>query len=235
MIGLTETWLTKSSAIHYSLPGYKSIENSRKNRTGGGVAFYIKENLDNLENFIHNEFSRMNETIESLLVEIRVSGSKNLLIMVMYRPPNSNSKHFLEYVHVLDLTHNPIFNNKDCFILGDFNIDISKCHIQNTSQELIDTMLSASFLPLITKPTRVTNHSATLIDNIFCNINPLLNQAFSYPISRTITLFLPVFHALKKSSEHPTMGSFRKVTSDNLANLKDKQDNTYWPVFSKGN
>ena len=92
----------------------------------------------------------MNETIESLLVEIRVSGSKNILIMVMYSPPNSNSKHFLEYVQ--DLTHNPIFNNKDCFILGDFNIDISKSHNQNTSQELIGIMLSASFLPLITKP-----------------------------------------------------------------------------------
>ena len=40
--------------------------------------------------------------------------------MVMYRPPNSNSKHFLEYV--LDLAYNPIFNNKDCFILGDIDI-----------------------------------------------------------------------------------------------------------------
>ena len=46
VIGLTKTWLKKSSAIHYSLPGYNLIENSRNNRTGGGVAFYIKENLD---------------------------------------------------------------------------------------------------------------------------------------------------------------------------------------------
>ena len=31
VIGLTETWLTNSSATNYSLPGYKFIENSRTN------------------------------------------------------------------------------------------------------------------------------------------------------------------------------------------------------------
>ena len=33
--------------------------------------------------------------------------------------------------------------------------------------------MSASFLPLISKPTRVTDQTATLIDNIFCNILPV--------------------------------------------------------------
>ena len=50
--------------------------------------------------------------------------------------------------------------------MGDFNVDLTlmKCDSQNTSQEFVETLMSASFLPLISKPTRVANQSATLID-----------------------------------------------------------------------
>ena len=33
----------------------------------------------------------------------------------------------------------------------------------------LDVMFSRSFVPLITRPTRLTSHTATLIDNIFTN------------------------------------------------------------------
>lgn len=222
VIGLTETWLTKSSSAHYALPGYKLIENSRNNRTGGGVAFYIKENIVYT---IHNGLSSMNEHIESLLVEINISGTRNILIMVIYRPPNSNSKQFLE--HIQDLTHNPIFNNKECFIVGDFNIDISKCHSQKNPQELLDTMLSASFLPLVTKPTRVTNHSATLIDNIFCNMSPLPESGI---VLSDISDHYPVFTIVQRTPKtiKIPMQSFRKITPTNTAKLKDDLKTLDW-------
>ena len=37
------------------------------------------------------------------------------------------------------------------------------------SSEFLETMFSYSFIPLINKPTRVRETSATIIDNIFCN------------------------------------------------------------------
>ena len=45
-------------------------------------------------------------------------------------------------------------------------------HIKSSldRQDFKNILLSSFFSPLITKPTRVTDHSATLIDNIYCNI-----------------------------------------------------------------
>ena len=83
----------------------------------------------------------------------------------MYRPPKSNMNNFITYLQ--SLLQNPLFSNKDSFLMGDFNIDLMKCDSLNTSQEFIEILMSASFLPLISKPTRVANETATLIDNIF--------------------------------------------------------------------
>lgn len=59
--------------------------------------------------------------------------------------------------------------NKIKYLMGDFNINIldsdSNLHMVN----FIETMYSYSMFPLIIKPARVTNTTATLIDNIFCN------------------------------------------------------------------
>ena len=53
--------------------------------------------------------------------------------------------------------------NKLCAVMGDFNIDPL-----NNSENFINTI--GSFLPpQIFQPTRTTDHSATLIDNIFFN------------------------------------------------------------------
>ena len=113
----------------------------------------------------------MNTYIESLFIEISIPKNKNIVVGIIYRLPNSNANEFL--LNLADLINNPILANKDSFIMGDFNIDLLKHTNSHLSQEFLDTFLSASFLPLISKPTRVVSHAATLIDNIFCNILPL--------------------------------------------------------------
>ena len=57
--------------------------------------------------------------------------------------------------------------NKHVYITGDFNVNILP-NIKSSldSQDFLNIFSSSFFSPLITKPTRVTDHSATLIDNI---------------------------------------------------------------------
>ena len=135
-----------------------------------------------------------------------------------YRPPNSNSKHFWNMFRTWLIIK--FLTTRIALFLGDFNIDISKCH--NYSK-----YLSRSYRYHVIY-TRVTNHSATLIDNIFCNINSLPESGV---VLSDISDHYPIFTCVpctQKSSEHPTTGSFRKVTSNNLANLKDDLSRVDW-------
>ena len=60
-------------------------------------------------------------------------------------------------------------DNKICYIMGDFNLNLLKNQNHNATGEFLDGLYSHLFFPLITLPSRITSHTATLIDNIFSN------------------------------------------------------------------
>jgi hypothetical protein len=53
--------------------------------------------------------------------------------------------------------------------VGDFNINLLKHEQDINSQTLIDTTNKCGFIQVISRPTRVTDHSTTLIDHIYTN------------------------------------------------------------------
>ena len=53
--------------------------------------------------------------------------------------------------------------------MGDFNINLLHFESNPTTEQFLNSLGTYFFHPHILKPTRITNHSATLIDNIFCN------------------------------------------------------------------
>ena len=59
--------------------------------------------------------------------------------------------------------------NKLLFLMGDFNVNILNYESHIDTNDFINTMISHYLLPYILHPTRVTNHSETVIDNIFSN------------------------------------------------------------------
>ena len=59
--------------------------------------------------------------------------------------------------------------NKICVVMGDFNLDFLKFETHNDTDAFLNAMLTTNFQPQILQPTRITNHTATLIDNIFFN------------------------------------------------------------------
>ena len=53
--------------------------------------------------------------------------------------------------------------------MGGFTLNLMNYQSHNLTGEFLDMMYSNACFPLITRPTRITSHSATLIDNIFQN------------------------------------------------------------------
>ena len=59
--------------------------------------------------------------------------------------------------------------NKTTILLGDFNINLSDYTRDVDVNHFMDILSSYSFFSTINLPTRITDHSETLIDNIFTN------------------------------------------------------------------
>ena len=53
------------------------------------------------------------------------------------------------------------------YVCGDYNIDLRKVKTIKHYGEHFDKIISQGFFPNITLPTRIFEHSSTLIDNIF--------------------------------------------------------------------
>ena len=59
---------------------------------------------------------------------------------------------------------------KSIFLLGDFNVNLLNYNEHNQTNKFLDSLVSNSSLPLILQPTRITNHSNTLVNNLFSNV-----------------------------------------------------------------
>ena len=82
----------------------------------------------------------------------------------MYRCPNTDGENFLGYT---ESTLSRFDKNKyHVFLMGDFNVDLSQYESHSHTDDFINSMISNSLLPYIHQLTKVTKHSATVIDNI---------------------------------------------------------------------
>ena len=113
--------------------------------------------------------------------------------------------------------------------MGDFNIDALKIGNNCTTATFINQLLPSSFYPLITKPTRITERSATLIDNILtnrlnnCNINGIL---FS-DLSDHLPLFT-IEKNVKVKYQNSSCSMKRNFSNGNVNNFIDKLGKINW-------
>ena len=182
VLAITETWLHSTSPPIFNIDKYKFIHIDLNNGKGGGVALYI---YDNLQYKVRHDIQL--EGIETLFIEIIDDKHKNKIIGVMYRPPNNVADVFLDNLEsCLELISR---ENKEIYITGDFNIDLSLPYTV-LGQHFTNLLSSFSFKPLINKPTRITNLTHTIIDNVFSNVfDRNENGIIYYDISDHLPIF----------------------------------------------
>ena len=96
IIGITETWITDYQDQNlFSLPHYKFESNHTINRHGGGVACFISNEH---EYSVIPELTLLTECVESLFIHIKNNGTKDIVVGIIYRPPNSNLDSFFSLI-----------------------------------------------------------------------------------------------------------------------------------------
>jgi len=146
----------------FKINAYDLVRRDRRTGPGGGVAMFIKQNLNWTR---RADLER--KSLESMWIEIIVNKSKNFLLTSFYRPPKGSkylkhdfNEHFNEQLTAASK------DSKEIILLGDLNTD----YLVNTDNDNVKQSLTLNgFQQHITKPTRITKNSSTLIDIIATN------------------------------------------------------------------
>jgi hypothetical protein len=161
IITLSETHINTHSFNNiselYSIPGYTFVHKNRTSGTHGGVGMYISDRIK-----WKRRLDLESDNLEGIWIEILQNKSKSYIIGTMYRPPDS-SKHLpSDFLTLLNDTLSTIMDeSKEVTLLGDLNINYLK---KNDNIELKEMLSLSGFSQIITKATRITDTSQTLID-----------------------------------------------------------------------
>ena len=162
-VGVTETWLSRTD---FSIPSYKFV--SIPYKRGGGIGMFVRNDM---QYQLRDDLSCITDSHEMLFVEsesdCRPTRAKNCIIGVIYRRHVSQDDFLSAVDNVLDKIYS---ENKNVILMGDFNSNLLHLTCDGAVQDLYNTLVAQSLTPQITKPTRITEKSATLIDHIWSNI-----------------------------------------------------------------
>ena len=199
IICVSETWLKDDLLKYYNLEKYNLFVSCRDTGEGGGTAIYVIKSLQ------VKQRQELNLNLENTWLEIDIEQNKlyrKIIIGCIYMPPRYSSSRFLDCMQfTLDkLEH----ERKFIVIAGDFNYNTLNID-DNDSISFSNLFSSYGFISTISKPTRVTLDTSTLLDNIYINNSNLFVS--SGVILEDLSDHFPVFSLLKLNHSPTPVGS----------------------------
>ena len=161
-----------------------------------------------------NESSYISDTLEANTVKIFLNPRLTVQVIGIYRPHRDKRVFNNQIANIISA----IPRSTLVYIIGDMNIDmLSPCEAM---EEYCSIMQSASYLPVITEPTRVTNDTSTLLDHIWTT---QLHEVVSGVIDISITDHFPTFLSTYLDislANTPIRKIFRDHSDSAIINLK---------------
>jgi len=233
VIGICESFISEQCpASLFNFPGYTLISKNQSAMERGSLAFIIKNDVkfkvrEDLSLWIKGK-------IETFVIEIVTSNNNPLFISSVYRPPGASTDFFLEELEILTSEINLNFDK--IVMMGDFNFD--SLDLQAKNWDFLNVMLSFVFFPLNSIPSRLTDHSATSIDNVFVSEVRLEDSTCDILI-HSGSDHLPLLCLLQKLSDCKIKRKNkilrREMKEVNLANFKNEVSSMDWEVVYNEN
>ena len=168
--------------------------------------------------------------VEATYVEMTAKCGKRIILGSVYKSPNTNDDKLKIHLEEICNKIKQEKQKKELVIGMDHNMDLLKSHEHRHTQQFLDTLLNNDLIPTITRPTRITKTSATLIDNVF--ISKMLQQSFdSMILIEEISDHLPSLVLMKQTklrNKDPLQFKSRKLTADKIKCLKDDLKKKDW-------
>ena len=195
-IGITETKIRSGikPITSIDLPGY-TYQDTPTLANKGGTLLYISDRY----NYIPRKDLQINVPgqVESTFVELVLPNEKNKTLGVIYKHHTISQQDFISLLNPLLIKLKR--ENKPTILMGDFNMDLLKINKEPLIEQYYDNLTYNHFMPLITSPTRISQSSKTLIDNIF--INRYIDGTLSGNLTVGISDHLPQFCFIPQGSK----------------------------------
>ena len=201
-----------------------------KSKKCGGSCILVRKNF---KYHVRNDLRLSFDETEDVWLDLEVNDQK-VIVGSVYRHPGTNLN---EFQNEFEKTLQNI--DKECchsFIGGDFNLDGLKIETHRKTAEFYECLMTLNFIPTITLPTRITETTMTLIDNVFMKINE--NNVNSIMISGNlysdISDHLPNFVILRNAkykSIECTRPKVRIFGEKNMSNFMNAFNTSEWNDF----
>lgn len=232
IIALQEIWQVHDTNL-VNIPGFHQLLSETRNcKRGGGVGFYINNNLK-FKKLISPAGTSSN-IFEC--ITIQVHHPTKFIISNIYHSPtplqgSSNSDHFNAFIEKFDshlsfLTTN--YKNSHIIQVMDSNINSFNIETNHHSFEFFSTSISNGFIHTNTKATRIQNNSFSLIDQILSN--DITNNNITGTIISDISDHFINFLQLNKQDTPKTRPTktFRNFTQETIQNFNRLLSDTDW-------
>ena len=211
----------------------------RQSNKGGGLAFYVNHRACDDTNYeiLELNLEHVNEhSCEHMFLKINIkltnNSLKSYIIGNLYRSPDSKIK-LTDFTNRIEqmLAKLDKHKTKNITLVGDLNIDLIKHDTDKHGQELINMTTSHGFLQVISRPTRITDHTATLIDHIYTNkIQDVYScGVIACDISDHLVTYVNI--ALCEKLNHNTTNfskGYSKFTEANTQKFRDLLNDETW-------
>jgi len=169
LVAITETWWDSSHDWHAAMDGYRLFRKDRPTRRAGGVALYLREQLECIELWLGTD----EEGLESLWVKIKGQPHMgDVIVGVYYRSPDQNEEVDEAFYKQLQAAS----QSQALVLMGDFNHpDISwEDHTARHTQprRFLQSIDDNFLMQVVEEPTR----KGALLDLVLTNEEGLVED-----------------------------------------------------------
>ena len=219
-ICLQETHLEYDNTIApFNLDGYEAFPQKRIVSSWGGLVTYFRDDLKIEELPVYNE----SKIWEGQFFNVTSANfSYKITLGNIYKASrNYNVADMRAFISEFEPIVNKLCKEKIQLLLaGDFNINLLKCDTFQLFNEFYELLLSFGLIPNITLPTRITNTTATLIDQIYSKFDKNVNSDyFAGIIASKLSDHFPIFLSIPLDVEKVKQSKTVTIKSNSATDI----------------
>ena len=140
-----------------------------------------------------------NKDKEILTIETSRENDENIFLSCCYRPPNGGSENLSTFLQN-NIIEKSVSGKKISHMIGGFNINCLKYHENTKTKYIYDNIFEKGAIPIINRHTRISEHSASLIDNILTT--DIFNHSLKKGIIKSgVSDHFPIFFPIRLTKE----------------------------------